>query len=595
MEVPEIILQILSLREYMAQGLDASLLYCYASLMAINAFVTFYHIQFRWNEAALRHILKDSILDAAFAVFFPALILLYSLFVFQDDLKAVKIRQQFFPPRVFERKARNLINAKEMNLFSTDFESLLVRSAWDVFLKLSFSLLACFRWNKITLLLLQREHKRPAKHTAKPEVNCKTVAPADYSPGIERLKPLRSQLRTIVGSCFLVYGVGCLVYTALAVRGSQAACSTFPSCVQFASQWTPNGPNDACECLAYVDRDLAPADSENRSDVTDILARLAAVGKLQTVQLVNRRINGSLPEELQTCQSLRNLVLIHTGVQVFPAWTATSFAKLEYLHIEGESTDANLVELPSDLFASMASLHTIHVSFHANLPNLPSLTGLKTLESVYFGYIDGIKEIPSTGDLPEIQVLALEALPLVRWLPDVAQYQSTLEMIFLQDVPVCCSGFLSEGNCNTTFPTCCENDPSTSSSGSGSGSGSDSSHDPLPRNCLEIPGESNFLPSNATISLLHKFAANISNFCDAAQATCPSTLMSTKMLQENVCQGVLYRACSSESKGVGICFNEDMGPVECKYSRKIIEMRKAEIAAGCHCDKVEEQWLGCTG
>ncbi|KAF1794803.1 hypothetical protein GQ600_19054 [Phytophthora cactorum] len=98
--------RILSLREYMAQGLDSSLLYCYASLMALNAFVAFYHIQFRWNESTLHHILKDSIVDAAFAVFFPALILLYSLFVFQDDLKSVKIRQQFFPPRGFERKAR---------------------------------------------------------------------------------------------------------------------------------------------------------------------------------------------------------------------------------------------------------------------------------------------------------------------------------------------------------------------------------------------------------------------------------------------------------------------------------------------------------
>eukprot|EP00644_Phytophthora_capsici_P007107 jgi/Phyca11/112432/e_gw1.22.325.1 len=327
MEIPEVILQILSLREYMAQGLDASLLLCYASLMALNAFVTFYHIQFRWNETTLGHILKDSIVDAAFAVVFPALILLYSLFVFQDDLKAVKIRQQFFPPREFERKARNLINAKEMNVFSTDFESLLVRSAWDVFLKLTFSLLACFRWNKITLLLLEREHKRPAKPTAK---RSKTVAPVDFSPRIERFKPLRSQLRTIVGTCFLIYGLGCLVYTALAVRGSKAACSFYPSCVQFTYHWTPN---DVCECLAYVDRDLAPADLTDRPDVSDTLAQLAAAGKLQTVQLVNRRINGSLPEQLQTCRSLRNLVLIHTGVQQFPSWTSSSFANLEYLYV----------------------------------------------------------------------------------------------------------------------------------------------------------------------------------------------------------------------------------------------------------------------
>ncbi|KAL4151165.1 structural constituent of cell wall [Phytophthora ramorum] len=222
----------------MSQGLDSSLLYCYASLMALNAFVAFYHIQFRWNEATLHHIVKDSIVDAAFAVFFPALILLYSLFIFQDDLMAVKIRQQFFPPRVFERKARNYVSAKELNMFTTDFES---------------------------------------------------------------------------------------------------------------------------------------------------------------------------------------LVLIHTGVGVFPSWASKSFSKLEYL----------------------------------------------------------------------------------------------------------------------------------------------------------------------------QFATNASNFCDAAQAACPNAVMTAMLKREDICKGVLYRECSSESQGVGICFNEDMGRVQCTYSQATIDMREAEIAAGCRCDKVEEKWLGC--
>ncbi|KAG3254651.1 hypothetical protein PI124_g790 [Phytophthora idaei] len=510
MEVPEVILQILSLREYMAQGLDSSLLYCYASLMALNAFVAFYHIQFRWNESTLHHILKDSIVDAAFAVFFPALILLYSLFVFQDDLKSVKIRQQFFPPRGFERKARNLVNAKELNMFSTDFESLLVLSEWDVFLKLSFR---------------------------------------------------------------------------ISVQVSRSSCSRYPTCVQFAHRWIPGGSSDVCECLAYVDRDLAPADAENLTDVTDTLAVLASAGKLQTVQLVNRRINGSLPDELQNCQLLRNLVLIHTGVELFPSWVSTSFAKLEYLHVEGESTDTNLVELPSDLFFSMGNLHTIHLSYHANLPSLPSMVGLKTLESVYFGYLDSIKEIPSTGDLPEIQVMALEGLPLIRSLPDVAQYESTLDMMFVQDVPVCCSGFLSEGDCNTTFPSCCEEIENRNGSNTGSS---------LPPTCLVLPDEESLLPTNATLSFLSQFAVNVSNFCEARQATCPNAVKASKRREKDTCQGVLYRECLSQSQGTGICFNEDMGRVECTYSQSIIEMREAEIAAGCSCDEVEEQWLGRT-
>ncbi|ETP35716.1 hypothetical protein F442_16190 [Phytophthora nicotianae P10297] len=205
MEIPDVILQILSLREYMAQGLDSSLLYCYASLMALNAFTVFYHVQFRWNEAAFHHILKDSILDATCAVFFPALILFYSFFVFQDDLKAVKIRQQFFPPRVFERKARNYVSAKEMNLFSTDFESLLIR-------------------NGITSVLLKRERKlsRGLSHksasvslTTLTRNKEKSVAPLDTLSAVaqqpekrdetvESNRLLRFGLRTAVGLMFLV-------------------------------------------------------------------------------------------------------------------------------------------------------------------------------------------------------------------------------------------------------------------------------------------------------------------------------------------------------------------------------------------------------
>ncbi|KAG3027228.1 hypothetical protein PC120_g5529 [Phytophthora cactorum] len=603
MEIPEVILQILSLRDYMAQGLDSSLLYCYASLMALNAFIVFYHMQFRWNEAAFHHMVKDSILDAACAVFFPALILFYSFFVFQDDLKAVKIRQHFFPPRVFERKARNYVSAKELNMFSTDFESLLIRSGWDIFLKLTFSLLACLRWTRITNVLLKRERKIPRGLSLKTaggslatftKEKDKSVTPLDavgvaqqVERGDQPVEPerlLRLGLRTAVGLMFLVYGIGCIVYTVVAVQVSRASCASYPECVQYSQQWVLGESTDQCHCLAYIDRELAPADSQELTDVTQTLASLAAAGKLQTVQLVNRKINGSLPNELETCQGLRNLVLIHTGVEVFPSWTSTSFSKLEYLHIEGDSSEINLTELPSDLFNSMTSLHTIHLSYHAFLPSLPSMVGLKSLESVYFGYLDLIKDLPPMEDLQAMQVLALEGLVHVRALPDVEQYRDTLEMVFVQDSPACCSGFLSGGGCNTTFLNCCERRHSSDSS----------SGDSLPPTCLSMPDEDLFLPTNTTLSILSRFATNVSNFCDPAQATCPYSFAVKSIWQtEDVCAGVLYRECSSEYEGVGICFNQDMGRVKCIQSQTIIDMRKAEIEAGCSCDQVEEIWLGC--
>ncbi|ETN03339.1 hypothetical protein PPTG_16367 [Phytophthora nicotianae INRA-310] len=603
MEIPDVILQILSLREYMAQGLDSSLLYCYASLMALNAFTVFYHVQFRWNEAAFHHILKDSILDATCAVFFPALILFYSFFVFQDDLKAVKIRQQFFPPRVFERKARNYVSAKEMNLFSTDFESLLIRNGWDIFLKLSFSLLACLRWTRITSVLLKRERKlsRGLSHKSASESLTtltmnkeKSVAPLDTLSAVaqqpekrdetvESNRLLRFGLRTAVGLMFLVYGIGCIVYTAVAVQVSRASCSSYPQCVQYSYQWILGESNDQCHCLAYVDRELAPANTQELVDVTQTLATLAAVGKLQTVQLVNRKINRSLPNALESCKGLRNLVLIHTGVKVFPSWTATSFSKLEYLHIEGDTSDINLTELPSDLFTSMTNLHTIHLSYHKYLPTLPSMVGLRSLESAYFGYLSLTTDVPSMEDLPSIQVLALEGLSHVRTLPDIEQYRDTLQMVFVQDSAACCSGFLNGGVCNTTFLNCCERDNSD-----------DSSDDPLPPTCLNIPDENTLLPTNTSLSVLSRFAANVSNFCDPAQAKCPfAHKLNSIWTPEDVCLGVLYRECTSEYLGVGICFNQDMGRVKCVHSQTVIDMRKAEIQAGCECDEIEEKWLGC--
>ncbi|KAF4143061.1 hypothetical protein GN958_ATG07737 [Phytophthora infestans] len=600
MEIPDVILQILTLRDHMAQGLDSSLIYCYASLMALNAFTVFYHVQFRWNEAAFHHILKDSILDAACAVFFPALILFYSFFVFQDDLKAVKIRQQFFPPRVFERKARNYVSAKELNLFTTDFESLLIRSAWDMLLKLSFSLLACLRWTRITSVLLKRERKVPGGPSHKStggssatntKEKGKSVTPLDtvaVAQQVERRavpeRSLEFGLRTAVGLLFLVYGIACIVYSVVAVEKSHASCAAYPECVQFSHQWLLGESNDQCHCLAYVDRELAPANSQELTDVTQTLAILAAVGKLQTVQLVNRKINGSLPNELESCKKLRNLVLIHTGVEVFPSWTSDSFAKLEYLHIEGDTSDINLTELPSDLFNSMASLHTIHLSYHQHLPRLPSLAGLTSLESVYFGYLDLITTLPLTGDLRAIQVLALEGLSHVRALPDVEQYRDTLELVFVQNSPVCCSGFLTGGSCNTTFRNCCERDRLDDSS----------TEDAWPPTCLRIPEENALLPTNTTSSLLSRFAANVSNFCDPAQATCPyANKLNSIWMPEDDCAGVLYRECTSEHLGVGICFNQDMGHVRCVHSQPTIDMRRAEIHAGCSCDQVEEEWLGC--
>ncbi|GMF30927.1 unnamed protein product [Phytophthora lilii] len=182
---------------------------------------------------------------------------------------------------------------------------------------------------------------KPVNLATNTSTKCKAVAPLDNIGGSARQNTgarqtntrLKSRLRNLVGFLFLLYGVGCIVYTVNSIRVSQAACMSYPTCVQFAYQWVPGAANDVCACLAHVDREMAPADSDNLTDVTQTLAELASAGKLQTVQLVNRKINGSLPEELEACQGLRNIVLIHTGVEEFPSWASTTFTQLEYLYV----------------------------------------------------------------------------------------------------------------------------------------------------------------------------------------------------------------------------------------------------------------------
>ncbi|GMF30915.1 unnamed protein product [Phytophthora lilii] len=200
-----------------------------------------------------------------------------------------------------------------------------------------------------------------------------------------------------------------------------------------------------------------------------------------------------------------------------------------------------------------------------------------------------IEKLPSMENLQAIQVVALEGLPRVRVLPNVGPYQETLEMVFVQNTPACCSGFLSEGACNTSFPTCC-GPPALDGSAGGH------SKEKLPSTCLHLPEEESLLPASTTLSVLDQYISNTSNFCDAGQATCPRVVRSIfgVGVEEDTCAGVLFRKCSSELSGPGICFNEDLGRVKCVHAQATIDMRRAEIAAGCPCSAGEEKWLGCS-
>lgn len=281
-----------------------------------------------------------------------------------------------------------------------------------------------------------------------------------------------------------------------------------------------------------------------------------------------------------------------------------------------------MLKLPDGLFSGMIELTTLHLSAHASLARLPPLESLPKLETIFLGQLESLDDLPSLGDLPSLKVAAFLNIPRVQALPDLSIYQDTLEALVVQDMALCCNGFLSNGNCNTSFPTCCATSSSSTSLVTPSivvnaesisfavhAGGINVNHvegnsygrnllAQDPPQCLDLPADNSSLPSNATLAFLERFmSAESGTFCDAALATCRSPQskygLENVSVSIDVCKGILYRQCSSKAKGAGICYNPQLGRVQCVHSESVIAMRAAAIAAGCSCDAREERWLGC--
>lgn len=332
--------------------------------------------------------------DTVFAVFFPALVLVYSIATFHGDLKAVKILQQFFPPNAYERTGRIFVDARQINTFSAGYESLLLLDPRSIFLQIGFNLLTCLRWHRIMRALLERARltalQRRQQHSQAPNpqgpadrpqlpfkpMSAAAVAPlADESPAavkqsqptgpprpaIDKTAAPKRAAPAVIGVTFLAFGVACITSAAVAIRSAQAACEAYSSCILVSYVWPPIGAPEAdgslvCNCLAFVDRELAPNASKMLPDVTLELAEVARAGSLETIQLVNRKLNGTLPDEVSECTNLRSLyvmqrrllpqlcscddgmtmpscrrILIYTGIETLPAWANETFTQLEYL------------------------------------------------------------------------------------------------------------------------------------------------------------------------------------------------------------------------------------------------------------------------
>ena len=105
---------------------------------------------------------------------------------------------------------------------------------------------------------------------------------------------------------FAAYAVVLLGYTGGAIHQSSTRCAAYPQCVSYAHQI--NLKDSGCPCIALVDRHLVSsiAEWEAIGDYTAVARTLSSRGFLQTVEIVNRKLQ-TLPEEMRACKHIQEL------------------------------------------------------------------------------------------------------------------------------------------------------------------------------------------------------------------------------------------------------------------------------------------------
>ncbi|TMW57759.1 hypothetical protein Poli38472_014362 [Pythium oligandrum] len=604
LEVIEVAFQTITLTQMLNDGFCVSLIVVYVVLMVVNVVCCFYYITIAWRQRAFHEMATDASLDVVFGVVFPAIVLLHAVSSFRADLRLMWIRQQFFPAQPYERRSRIYSDPAQINIFTTSYESLRYLTPLDITVKIGFNLLACVRWRRIVLALRQEQRRRRSTRHSTNRDSKSGIVPVESAAGggdARKKSSMRASSTVLtggeipvvqrvipgyVGFLFLVYGALVVAYTALAIRTSDRICAPYvESCVLYSHRWSPSvGNATLCPCLVFIDRDISPSVKKmiNLPDISENVSMLAKSGRLRTLEIVNRGMNGSLPDDLQACTTLRHLILINTDVEELPDWASWTFRKLEYLHVEGQRTGVSLGSLPSDLFANMSSLHTLTLSRHW-IPELPPFAGLSNLRTMYLGYMFSLENLPSLEALVSLKTLALVRIHWLAVLPELSPIESTIQTIYIQRSSVCCGGFLSQGVCNVTDTDCYEFDQEAYDEG-------DLRYTcyPTPEDNSSVSLDTPLFPfiSDSSQRVLDPFLAN-GLVCDKFRRL--NVALPRSDPDRDSCNGVLYRECE-----FGLCYNLDLGGVTCVNSNATIAMRREEIQLGIPCDPEVEAWLGCT-
>ncbi|KAG7376927.1 hypothetical protein PHYPSEUDO_012548 [Phytophthora pseudosyringae] len=488
---------------------------------------------------------RNSPLNNPSAVGYPTCVVIYCLSTFTFDRAAFAINVEVFPPGWLERSASAFADPVQNAVIYKSLSSLRIHSVYEFVTRIG-----------VNVALGLRLH---------------TVVGAIRDPGRQRCAAYPKRQR-MLPFLLVMYALLLVLFVVRSTKTSTAACEAHPNCAVFAKRWVPAGgaAEPKCPCLMLVDCDFGPktyAEWLRPKDATESVAALAAMGLLQTVQVMNRYLP-VIPQELRSCTDLRYLSLVYTHTATFPDWFG-EFAKMEYMFVEGNPAAA-LVALPENMFDLMPSLTYLHLAWHVAMPRLPSLHGLTALKSLELAGLLSLQTLPSFSSLHQLERFVLSASPLVDRLPDLAAIENLQTFSAYDRGAWCCNGDL--GRCDLQNPLCAVHPVWGTPAAT----------------CLH-PEQ---VASEATIKLAAKFAPTI-----CGPVLHPSDLeppLTEAMVAQ--CGGTRFKRCELPGFDEAICYNMRFTVLTCVHSPFTIKMRRRQIQerVGDPCSVEHEAWLGCT-
>ncbi|KAJ8566720.1 hypothetical protein ON010_g6400 [Phytophthora cinnamomi] len=325
LKVGDLMVESLLLLTILEAGPPVQLAAIFMTIVVANALSCIVMMNSSSSNVGLTETLVDIFFDFLIAAGYPMIVLSYCLSTFKFDYRRLAINLQVFPIGAFEQSASLVANPVQMDIIHQSLRLLRVASVMDIFARVGVNLVFCFRLYGVASRLQYPDY---------------------FFPGVY---PKHHRAATGALTAFILI---LIIFVEESIRTSAAACSPHPECVVKAHRWTVwgSGSLTQCPCLTFIDGDIAPKTYNewmNPRNVSEKLAHLAALGDLQTIQLVNRLLP-TFPDELRRCTKMAHLYVANIGnphCMVHPLWGTPAASCLPANRTDDRPTPGTLTVL----------------------------------------------------------------------------------------------------------------------------------------------------------------------------------------------------------------------------------------------------------